>query len=71
MDEYEASAGLEIGDELLRSADGFGRVLVVDLGPGFNLDQVIGGLSGAGSTGLGLDIARRSAEVKRRALVTL
>ena len=43
--------------------DGGGAVLVVrDAGPGLPADAVARGSSGAGSTGLGLDIARRTAE---------
>ena len=52
-------AAVEIGTE---AADGFARVWVGDSGPGFNARQVARGLSGAGSTGLGLDIARRTTE---------
>ena len=39
------------------------RVLVADAGPGFTSQHVAGrGLSGTGSTGLGLDVARRTVE---------
>ncbi|MDQ1711213.1 MAG: hypothetical protein QOE45_663 [Frankiaceae bacterium] len=42
--------------------DGLVRVEVADRGPGFGEQAVQRGRSGAGSTGLGLDIARRTAE---------
>jgi signal transduction histidine kinase len=49
----------------LRVSGGFKPLLeVFDRGPGFRTVAAIGrGVSGAGSTGLGLDIARRSAEL--------
>ncbi|MBW3642682.1 MAG: HAMP domain-containing histidine kinase [Actinobacteria bacterium] len=48
---------LEAGQE------GEARVVVEDEGPGFQSDAVVArGSSGTGSTGLGLDIARRTAE---------
>ncbi|HEX9854858.1 MAG TPA: HAMP domain-containing sensor histidine kinase [Acidimicrobiia bacterium] len=44
-------------------SDGWIRVTVADTGPGFSVaDPLERGASGAGSTGLGLDIARRTAE---------
>ena len=48
---------------LTRRAGGGGRVSVEDTGPGFrDEDPVRRGASGGGSTGLGLDIARTTAE---------
>ena len=48
---------------LTRRAGGGGRVSVEDTGPGFSdNDPVRRGASGGGSTGLGLDIARSTAE---------
>ena len=38
------------------------RLVVDDEGPGFDIDAAGRGISGGGSTGLGLDIVRRSAE---------
>jgi signal transduction histidine kinase len=47
---------------VLASRAGGGALLtVVDEGPGLSVDQVRRGASGGGSTGLGLDIARRAA----------
>jgi signal transduction histidine kinase len=47
----------------VRPAGGGGAVVTVaDEGPGFDADAVARGRSGGGSTGLGLDIARRTAE---------
>jgi signal transduction histidine kinase len=46
----------------VRREDGVVRVEVADRGPGFGEHAVERGTSGAGSTGLGLDIARRTAE---------
>jgi signal transduction histidine kinase len=47
----------------VRARDGGGAVVVVaDEGPGVPPDAVARGRSGGGSTGLGLDIARRTAE---------
>jgi signal transduction histidine kinase len=47
----------------VRASTGGGATLVVaDAGPGMRDDAVARGHSGAGSTGLGLDIARRTAE---------
>jgi signal transduction histidine kinase len=42
--------------------EGGTRLAVEDAGPGLSEDLVARGVSGAGSTGLGLDIARRTAE---------
>lgn len=42
--------------------DGGARLVVADAGPGMRADAVERGRSDAGSTGLGLDIARRTAE---------
>jgi signal transduction histidine kinase len=49
----------------LVARDGGGAVLsVADAGPGLPVDTVVRrGESGSGSTGLGLDIARRAAEL--------
>lgn len=44
---------------------GGGVLLVEDSGPGFGADALERGRSGAGSTGLGLDIARRTTEASR------
>jgi signal transduction histidine kinase len=54
-------AGLLV--RLARGAAGGGLISVADTGPGFaDPDPVRRGASGGGSTGLGLDIARRTAE---------
>lgn len=45
-----------------RRPDGGARLTVEDDGPGLSADLVARGASSAGSTGLGLDIARRTAE---------
>ncbi|WP_460440296.1 sensor histidine kinase [Amycolatopsis stemonae] len=45
----------------LTAAPGGARLEVADEGPGFDFDGVERGASGAGSTGLGLDIARQTA----------
>ena len=42
--------------------DGVAGVIVDDAGPGFGSEALVRGHSGGGSTGLGLDIARRIAE---------
>ena len=49
--------------------DGVVRISVVDEGPGLPEDALVRGRSGAGSTGLGLDIARRTAEAAGGELV--
>jgi signal transduction histidine kinase len=47
----------------VRPRDGGGAAVVVaDSGPGMSLTSVERGRSGRGSTGLGLDLARRTAE---------
>jgi signal transduction histidine kinase len=47
----------------LTASDGAARLVIADAGPGFpHLDVVARGESGGSSTGLGLDIARRTAE---------
>ena len=46
----------------VRTAPDLVRVVVADDGPGFAADSAERGHSGAGSTGLGLDVARRTAE---------
>jgi signal transduction histidine kinase len=48
--------------EVTALADGGGRVTVEDAGPGFPAGSARRGVSAGGSTGLGLDIARRTAE---------
>ncbi|MCI0687045.1 MAG: HAMP domain-containing histidine kinase [Sporichthyaceae bacterium] len=49
--------------DLAALAGGGARLVVTDQGPGFSApDPTRRGASGAGSTGLGLDIARRAAE---------
>lgn len=53
--------GTPIAVELSASEDRSARLVVADRGPGFVLPPRRG-LSGAGSTGLGLDICRRTAE---------
>lgn len=51
------------GDAQTDAKGGVARVVVEDDGPGFPAGDVVGrGRSGAGSTGLGLDVARRTAE---------
>ncbi|MEU0788986.1 HAMP domain-containing sensor histidine kinase [Amycolatopsis sp. NPDC005961] len=45
----------------LTATAGGARLEVADEGPGFDFDDVSRGASGAGSTGLGLDIARQTA----------
>jgi len=55
--------GVALGVRLARRAAGGGWLTVADDGPGFdNADLVSRGSSAGGSTGLGLDIARRIAE---------
>jgi signal transduction histidine kinase len=53
--------GTAVEVDLSATPDGSARLVVADHGPGFAL-QPSRGLSGAGSTGLGLDIARRTTE---------
>jgi signal transduction histidine kinase len=53
--------GTAVEVTLVASPEGGGRLVVADHGPGFAMPQQRG-LSGAGSTGLGLDIARRTTE---------
>lgn len=53
--------GTPIEVDLSATPDGVARLAIADHGPGFAL-QPSRGLSGAGSTGLGLDIARRTTE---------
>jgi signal transduction histidine kinase len=48
--------------EVSRLRDGGGRVVVSDGGPGLNAVAALRGVSAVGSTGLGMDIARRTAE---------
>jgi signal transduction histidine kinase len=53
----------------VRHRDGGGAlVTVADTGPGLDVTSVERGRSGGGSTGLGLDIARRTAEASGGAL---
>jgi signal transduction histidine kinase len=59
--------GIEV---TVRARDGGGAVVTVrDDGPGMQQSAVERGRSGAGSTGLGLDIARRTAEASGGALL--
>jgi LPXTG-motif cell wall-anchored protein len=48
--------------EVSRLPDGGGRVVISDGGPGLNAVAAGRGVSAVGSTGLGMDIARRTAE---------
>ena len=44
------------------AGEGFARLVIADNGPGFDPDDAVQrGSSGAGSTGLGLDIVRKAA----------
>ena len=52
--------------EVRTLSDGGISLAVEDAGPGLSPDFVERGVSGAGGTGLGLDIARRTAEGRRR-----
>jgi signal transduction histidine kinase len=55
--------GTDFGVSVGRTEDGRVRLVVEDSGPGFtDADAVRRGASGSGSTGLGLDIVRRTAE---------
>jgi signal transduction histidine kinase len=54
--------GAALRVEVTSSPDGGGSVVVEDAGPGFPADAARRGVSAGGSTGLGLDIARRTAE---------
>jgi signal transduction histidine kinase len=54
--------GTDIEVRVRRRDGGGAEVLVIDDGPGFDPDTIERGRSGGGSTGLGLDIARRTAE---------
>ncbi|MGE5829351.1 MAG: ATP-binding protein [Micromonosporaceae bacterium] len=54
--------GTPLRVEVVFRPDGGGTVIVDDAGPGFANRWAQRGHSGAGSTGLGLDIARRAAE---------
>lgn len=56
--------------EVVRLPDGGGRVVVSDGGPGLNAIPAGRGVSAAGSTGLGMDIARRTAEAAGGAMRT-
>jgi signal transduction histidine kinase len=53
--------GTPIEVDLAATPDGMARLVVADHGPGFAVEPSRG-RSGAGSTGLGLDIARRTTE---------
>ena len=54
--------GAALRVEVTPGPDGGGVVAVEDAGPGFPADSTRRGVSAGGSTGLGLDIARRTAE---------
>lgn len=55
--------GTDLSIEVHRAPDGGGVLVVADSGPGFPAGYIgTRGYSGAGSTGLGLDIVRRTAE---------
>jgi len=56
--------------EVVRLRDGGGRVVISDGGPGLNAVPAGRGVSAAGSTGLGMDIARRTAEAAGGAMRT-
>jgi len=56
--------------EAVRLRDGGGRVVISDGGPGLNAVPAGRGVSAAGSTGLGMDIARRTAEAAGGAMRT-
>jgi signal transduction histidine kinase len=73
--DLEAALDALLGNVFSHTADGTGfavlvepvpdggtRLVVEDAGPGFGTDALERGRSGDGSTGLGLDIARRTAE---------
>ena len=62
--------GSAIAVRLQREANGGALLIVEDEGPGFaaDVDAVGRGVSGSGSTGLGLSIARRTAEASGGAL---
>ena len=48
--------------EVSQLRDGGGRIVISDGGPGLNAVAALRGVSAVGSTGLGMDIARRTAE---------
>ncbi len=54
--------GTQLSVTVHPSTEGGATLVVADAGPGMRDDAVARGHSGAGSTGLGLDIARRTAE---------
>jgi signal transduction histidine kinase len=56
--------------EVSRLTDGGGRVVISDGGPGLNAVAAGRGVSAVGSTGLGMDIARRTAEAAGGAMLT-
>jgi signal transduction histidine kinase len=56
--------------EVVRLRDAGGRVVISDGGPGLNAVPAGRGVSAAGSTGLGMDIARRTAEAAGGAMRT-
>lgn len=75
IDELEAAVDALLGNVFAHTAegtafrvevralsDGWISLAVEDAGPGFSPDFVARGVSGTGGTGLGLDIARRTAE---------
>jgi signal transduction histidine kinase len=61
--------GAAVGVAVRSAGGGFVDVVVTDHGPGFPSELVNRGRSTAGSTGLGLDIARRTAEASGGRLV--
>ncbi|MDP9843796.1 sensor histidine kinase [Streptosporangium lutulentum] len=54
--------GVSFGVRLGPGAEGGASLVVTDAGPGFGAEWLVRGNSGGDSTGLGLDIARRTAE---------
>ncbi|HEX6681502.1 MAG TPA: HAMP domain-containing sensor histidine kinase [Candidatus Limnocylindrales bacterium] len=61
--------GTSFGVALARRVAGGAVLTVTDAGPGLPAEQIQRGASAAGSTGLGLDIARRAAEASGGAMV--
>ena len=68
---HHTDEGAAVAVSVVPGTGGGAAVTVEDSGPGLPDDSVVErGASGAGSTGLGLDIARRTAEASRGRLVT-